>query len=146
MRPYLFVNEADTWFISKTSKYHTASGKFLHELTVLHTTDIKHSWYKNWLRFGIMQHKQTFVEVNKTVFKEIERMQNRILNYLLLTQNFWKNFFSPFSMKSHIICSTIPNLHYINFLSPWKIQDSRSQLHLPIYLSYLEIFTKLSVQ
>ena len=35
-----------------------------------------------------MQHKQTFVEVNKTVFKEIERMQNRILNYLLLTQNF----------------------------------------------------------
>ena len=87
---HVLVNKAVTWFTSIISECYTASDQIL-----LHSTSFTSSFtlsltYIQYKAFTVqrltetyLSHRQTFVNVNKMFFVEMERIQNHVLNCLL---------------------------------------------------------------
>ena len=86
---HVLVNKAVTWFTSIISECYTASDQVL-----LHSTSFTSSFtlsltYIQYKAFTVqrltetyLSHRQTFVNVNKMFFVEMERIQNHVLNCL----------------------------------------------------------------
>ena len=86
---HVLVNKAVTWFTSIISECYTASDQIL-----LHSTSFTSSFtlsltYIQYKAFTVqrltetyLSHRQTFVNVNKMFFVEMERIQNHVLNCL----------------------------------------------------------------
>ena len=87
--PLVLVNKAVTWFTSIISECYTASDQvLLHStsFTSSFTLSLTYSQYKAFmvqrLTETYLSYRQTFVNVNKMFFVEMERIQNHVLNCL----------------------------------------------------------------